>query len=418
MPPAKILAAIAVFFALVCGGNNSNTATPKFAEATEILDSYRALGEHRSGTAVDAATSGWLVDELQARGIDAVVQDWPLALFQLRDSYLEIEDRRIDAFPFWYPIATGAAGLAAPLVMADGATDDSMNGAIALFRLPPGKFEVHYDAAPDLRLAATQGALAAVIIIDHPAKAVSAQNAVGPNHQIALPLPALIAAEKDAEQLLALAARRADARLIVDGHSQRANAANVIARIERGAKHWIVISTPISGWFEATNERGPGIALWLQLAEWASMSGLQSNVLFVGLSGHELDQMGMEALINSGELPNPDTVAMWLHLGSGIAVENPLLSVVSSVSELNNIVDQTLLANTAMTYWPEEKMPTGSEQYRAMQLGYPVVGLFGAGPTIHTRLDQAPRIDVIEYDRVYGALQQLVQRQITKATRQ
>jgi len=285
-------------------------------------------------------------------------------------------------------------------------------GSIALFRLPPGQFEVHHDVAPVLRVAAAEGALAAVIILDHPIKAVSAQNANRPYHQQPLPIPALIASEADAEELILLADKKQIVRLIIEGEDQQTRAMNVIGKIDRGAGQWVVISTPISGWFEATNERGPGIAMWLQLAQWAIYSDLDANFLFTGLSGHELGKMGMEALVDSGELPVPETVTLWLHLGSGIAVETPLLSAVSSVTALSNIVQKILSSHTVMAYWPEDRMPKGSEQYRALQLGYPVTGLFAAGPNIHTRHDQEPRIDQVEYNKVFSALQELIRRQL------
>jgi len=47
-----------------------------------------------------------------------------------------------------------------------------------------------------------------------------------------------------------------------------------------------------------------------------------------------------------------------------------------------------------------------------MQLGYPVAGLFGANPNIHTRMDQAAHLNETEYNRVYSALQELIRRQV------
>jgi len=416
----KTLAMTTLICTIVCGCNMVNEPVPAIAvtsesttiEAVEILDHYRSLGKHRSGSHTDKATSVWLQSELQTRGISADLQEWPLDVFELVKSSIEASDRVFETFPFWYPVATGPKGIEAPLAIADGAEEGALTDSIAVFRLPPGQFEVHYDVAPVLQDAADKGALAAVIILDHPIKAVSAQNANRPYHQQSLPIPALIASEADAEELLTLATNKKSVHLIIDGENQQTRAMNVIGEIDRGADQWVVISTPISGWFEATNERGPGIAMWLQLAQWAKHSDLDANFLFTALSGHELGKMGMEALVDSGELPTPDSVALWLHLGSGIAVKTPLISAVSSVTTLSDIVHDTLISNTAMMYLPEDKMPKASEQYRALQLGYPVVGLFGAGPNIHTRHDQKPRIDDAEYNKVFSALQELIRRQL------
>jgi hypothetical protein len=397
---------------LDAGGGPVESEPPEWAG---IMRHYQSLGEHRSGTATDRETGIWLRSELQARGLIAEIREWPLRLFQLKESRIESEIGRFDAFPFWYPQATGAGGMEAPLVKADETRNEKLVGSIALFRLPPGQFEFHYHVTPILQQAAASGAKAAVVIIDHPLKAVSAQNAAKPHSQETLPLPAVIAAEADASNLLALAAGQAVVRLVIEGIDVSGMAANVIGRMDRQADQWVVVSTPISGWFEVTNERGPGIALWLQLAHWVVQENLDANFLFAGLSGHELGKLGMDALVKSGALPKPEKVALWLHLGSGIAVETPLLSAVSSTTALSETVGNTLIGPTAMTYWPEEKMPRGSEQYLALKLGYPVVGLFGAGPAIHTRLDQAVRVDGVEFGRVFRGLQELIRHQIAVA---
>jgi len=422
MKQVKTLTMATLICTFVCACNNTDepeptvvaAPVPAIVEATRILDHYHSLGEHRSGTQTDQATSRWLQSELQTRGINAELQKWPLDVFELRKSNLAASGKVFETFPFWYPVTTDPDGIEAPLVIADDAKEGVLTGSIALYRLPPGQIEVHYDVSPVLQDAADKGALAAVIILDHPIKAVSAQNTNSPYHQLPLPIPALIASEADAEELLLLAAEKEPTRLIIDGETRQTKAMNVVGRVDRGADQWIVISTPISGWFGATNERGPGIAMWLQLAQWAVHTDLEANFLFTGLSGHELSKMGMEALVDSGQLPAPDSVALWLHLGSGIAVQTPLISAVSSVTTLSKTINETLISNTAMAYWPEDKMPKASEQYRALQLGYPVAGLFGADPNIHTRHDQEPRINDIEYNKILSALQELIQRQLVE----
>ncbi len=399
---------------LACSKSETKSSLPANgvapAQLTGLLQHYQGLGEHRSGTATDQATAHWLLSELTNRGIEAKLQAWPLNVFNLKESQLRTDSESFSNFPFWYPLATGPAGIRAPLVLTDSAENGDLAGAIALIRLPPDQFEFHYDVAPILQSAVDKGALAAVMIMNHPIKAVSAQNTNRPWHQQALPLPALIASEADAESLLSLAVNKTDVRLIIDGDSRPGEAMNVIGKIDRGSDRWLIISTPVSGWFEVTNERGPGIALWLQLAEWLTVTKPDTNVLLTALSGHELAGMGMQALVDSDELPGPDSVDLWLHLGSGIAVKTPLLSAVSSVNALGDLVQQTLTADTTMQYWPEEKTPKGSEQYLALQLGYPIVGLFGADPAIHSRLDQEPRVDETEYNRVFSALQELIRR--------
>lgn len=384
-------------------------------QTEQTLRHYQSLGEHRSGTEADLATAQWLYTELQENALLTELQGWPLQLFELLKSEIQAEGETLDAFPFWYPNPTGRGGIKGPLVNVSDSVDAAFENSIALYRLPSGQFKFHFDIAALASELAANGAKAAIVVLDHPTKAISAQNANKPHHQEPLPLPALIASESNAEKLLELASNRSLVRVVIDGISRTGIAHNVLGWLDGGMNRWIVISTPISGWFEVSNERGPGIALWLQLARWAASEQIEANFLFAGLSGHELGKMGMDALVNSARLPAPSDVCLWLHLGSGIAVQTPLLAAVSSTTELEESTRSALVGPTSMSYWPKQKMPKGSEQYLAMKLGYPVVGLFGADPAIHTRLDQAPRLDQAEYQRVLTALQQLIRQQLVSS---
>ena len=58
-------------------------------------------------------------------------------------------------------------------------------------------------------------------------------------------------------------------------------------------------------------------------------------------------------------------------------------------------------------------MPKGSEQFLALEQGYPVVGLFGADPAIHTRQDRSAEINETEFRSLLGALQKLVRSRIS-----
>jgi hypothetical protein len=132
------------------------------------------------------------------------------------------------------------------------------------------------------------------------------------------PVPVGLAAPRDQAVLEAAAREGLEVSFIMNGrHETEALARNVVGRLDRGGL-FVVVSTPQSGWFRCAAERGPGIALFLGLARWASKVQSRASLLFVSTSGHEIGGVGMERFLS--ELAPPvDNVRCWVHLGAGIA---------------------------------------------------------------------------------------------------
>jgi len=290
------------------------------ARLYEDVISYYNLGEHRTASDVDLRTSRWLADQLRAAGLQATVQTFGLRQFFIRLSRLSIGDNPLRCFPLWYPRSTGANPIDATLVVPDKKTGrQPLAGKIAVVKFP-------FDAGPAItegsvhaeiiQAAAKAGALAVVAITEGATKEIIALNS--PAGSEPWPVPVVLAGERDAPVLVAAAASGKRASLLLEGFDdQNAAARNVVARLDRG-KDLIVVSTPQSGWFRCAAERGPGIALFLGLARWASRRPAGSSFLFVSTSGHELGGLGMRAFLK--ELaPARGRVVCWLHLGAGIA---------------------------------------------------------------------------------------------------
>jgi hypothetical protein len=129
------------------------------------------------------------------------------------------------------------------------------------------------------------------------------------------PVPVVLVGQRDETVLTAAARSNIKASLLLEGEDESAAIAkNVVARMDHG-KDLIVVSTPQSGWFRCAGERGPGIAMFLGLARWASKRPSGPSFLFVSTSGHELGGLGMLAFLK--ELaPPPEQVLGWIHLGA------------------------------------------------------------------------------------------------------
>jgi hypothetical protein len=279
---------------------------------------YYGFGVHRTAHPGDRRTSEWLAERFRGLGLQTSVQTWPLRQFFLDEASIEDVQGRIHAFPIWLPRATGTLGLRARLTLVDGSTPAAgLSGTIAW--LQPGAAGGPTRQALERR-ALDAGAVAIVFATGDRAGTglLVAENAVRQYVDVERPVPTLTFGQADAARLRTSVGREVTLRLT--GRMDETTAANVMGRlIRRADADWIVVSTPSSGWFTCAGERGPGVAMLLALAEWASAGRGNLNYLFVANSGHELDYLGARLLHDAHLAPPPEKTRAWLHLGASIA---------------------------------------------------------------------------------------------------
>ena len=109
------------------------------------------------------------------------------------------------------------------------------------------------------------------------------QKGQGPEYyQTPLPLPAVVVAGDDETQLTEAASAGKKASIKITGVSKKnVTAYNVVGTLKRGDQ-WVIITTPSSGWFQCSGERGPGVALFLGLARWAAKTDSKYQLHFRG----------------------------------------------------------------------------------------------------------------------------------------
>jgi len=296
-------------------------ANPLSGEAlyNDVID-YFNMGDHRAATEVDLRTSDWIARELRAAGLTVSFQPFRFRQFFVRRVSLGIAGRNHQCFPLWYPRSAGSAPVQAKLVeFQPNANAASIRGRIALVRFPFDPRTSVFKGSGHAEViegAARAGALAVVAITEGVTGEVIALNS--PEDAFPWPVPVLIVGARDQQTLIEAARSNAQAAFLLDGRDDSAaEAKNVMGRIA-GEKGLIVISTPQSGWFRCAGERGPGIALFLALARWATRRQSRPAYLFVSTSAHELGGQGMTHFQDRLAPPVKDVTA-WLHLGAGIA---------------------------------------------------------------------------------------------------
>ncbi|HVY80361.1 MAG TPA: hypothetical protein VG994_05210 [Steroidobacteraceae bacterium] len=287
------------------------------------LEKYVGFGNKQAGGEGDNACGNWLAAELESMGFKIERQEIAAPFFEPARSELLCGDAKAPLWPQPIVVQTAPDGTTGPLVRIDrtGHAEASLDGAIALLDLPFGRWSTAL-AKPirePIAAAFAARAKAVIVITNGPTGKIIALNADGRAPMFAGPV-ALLAPE-NAEPFLAAAMRRAPATMIVRGKGGRRPAFNFVGRIDRGKPRWWVISTPRSGWYGCAGERGPGIAVWLWLARWASRSVQSRNLAFVCNTGHEYEYLGASEALKTFT-PKPADTQFWLHLGANVAARD------------------------------------------------------------------------------------------------
>jgi hypothetical protein len=279
------------------------------------VERYAALGIHRYGYDGDSHTTSWIARALTDVGYATSFQPFTLKRQYFLDAaHIEIANKVIDALPLWWISPThGSFSLAAPFVVTGDAA-----GKLVWVKLPFDRQAYLNDThRAAIAAAATRAPTAIIVTIDNPADEIFAYNVT--QEDPPWPVPVIVVAAKHRD-LLAAAEQRGDkVSITVNGrYGDNVTSRNVVARLDRGAKRTIVVSTPLTGWFVSTCERGPGIANFLALARWAVAQRFDVNFVFVGTTGHEIGHGGMEVFLGDGA-PPPEATLAWIHFGASNA---------------------------------------------------------------------------------------------------
>lgn len=392
------------------------------------LEKYIGFGSKQAGGAGDIACGTWLAAELEGLGFKVERQEITTPFFESTRCELLCDDTRAPLWPQAIVIETGPDGITGPLVRIDsaGRAEAALEGAVALVDLPFGRWSsaLTKPIREPIASAFAAGARAAVVITNGPTGKIIALNADGRAPMFAGPV-ALLAPE-NAEPFLAAAMRRAPATMTVRGNGGRRPTFNLVGRIDRGKPRWLVVSTPRSGWYGCAGERGPGIAVWLWLARWASQAVQRHNLAFVCNTGHEYEYLGASEALKSFT-PKPTETHFWLHLGANVAARDwhdgvgPRRPLPSVDTQRFLSVSPSLLALASQVFagHPGLEAPYANDTLSAGELteivaaGYaPVAGVFGVHRYHHVAADDARCVSAASVASTAAVFQSFVERLI------
>lgn len=363
---------------------------------------YTGLGEHRTGTKGDLATSDWIAQIFSQAGLATRKQPVPFRLFEVAESYLEVGGARLRTDPEYFPVATPPEGIAAPLRrLAEGEPLEALKGKIWLTATEKVSMTVPRALRERAAAAGKAGALGVVIVVASHTGDLLGRGAIPPAGDTDWSsVPIVAAAPKDAPAIEAALASGSPVRLVLTGREDpRANAYNVIGRWQGDSAKTIVVTTPQSGMFRCGGERGGGIALCLGLARWIGARRPKATYFFSTNTGHEQSGRGAQAL-HAELAPKPEEVAAWLHLGSGIGSwdwrKGPdgglerYSGAPGNVRNFGSVPQFVPLLTKAFAHIeglrPQTERFAGELGYYVDQ-GYPAFGFWGANAFHHTVAD-------------------------------
>ncbi len=352
--------------------STTDTLDPQHFMTGELLfndvKTYSELGEHRTAGKADRDTSAWLAQQLEGVGFTTKLAPFRVRQFQFESARLAVNGRPIPCFPLWLPRATGPAPL--HFTIARG----SAKNRVAIVRLPKGGA---MTAAHTAAIRPLIDADAAAIIGVTPSESGELVALNSPANAEPWPVPILLVGP--AEEISLRGA--IEVAISIQGRDEpRAEAFETVGEIGNGTKR-VVVSTPSSGWFHCAGERGPGIAIWLALARWASHRESNVRYTFVASSGHELGEQGMHRFLQS-QAPRPAETGVWLHLGASIAVRGTTRRLMTNRREWMPVLSRNFASIGDLQ--PEMPDTPPGELAQLASLKYPCFGIAGGHPLFHS----------------------------------
>ena len=276
---------------------------------------YASFGSHRFGSPGDRATADWVAGELQAAGLGVEFQPVILGRQYFVDrATAEVDGATVEATPFWWPSEDKSSFRLTAPVMREG----EVAGNILWIELPYDRGAYLGPAhRAAIAQAAARGPKAILLVIGNPGDDRFAYNVT--QEDAPWPVPVMVVAGKARGMFERAMASSAQVTLDVAGRYERNVAGrNVVARFGAVTGPAVVVSTPMTGWYDCVCERGPGIASFLALARIVAAEKLPGNFVFVATAGHEIGHGGMELFLKQGA-PQPQDTLVWVHLGASNA---------------------------------------------------------------------------------------------------
>ncbi len=368
------------------------------------VETYVGFGPHRVGTVGQRKTTRWLNRRLEDMGFTIRIEPFAMQTILNPRATLRFAGETVSAFPQWY-LPLGAIGKTFRAILKP--LNEEAGAPSIRFIAAPIAFVPNWNKALDALAAeaGAKGALALIMAIDIPSGDLFVANQHS-NHP--LPLPVVLVARRDLVRLASQAGQITSLRL--GGKAATVDAENIIAE-KQGIGEQIVISTPLTGWFNCGGERGPGIALWLRMAKLLSAS--PRPVTMLGTGSHEIGHQGIVHHLAKNPMA-PEDVSLWLHFGASLAAtrldeaagfKSPqyLVGLPETEARARSVFGKHLpIFVSGGPQTQGEAGPIIAAGHRSF------IGMSGMFPAFHTAADRGEAIDYVKLEGIAMAAEDLL----------
>ena len=277
-------------------------------ELVEDIRSWDIESQHRTGTDGDLRTSEMLAKRLAESDVSARVIEFPFERRIPMDSFVEVDDVRIDGIPLFDGGETDG-------ILEASLASVGQRGAIGLGHATASGGPHNLNLLTH-RDGNTHRAL--VGIARSETRGIAMLNADSFTQPFGVPV---LIVDGEHEQTLRQSAQdNATAKLHVNFELEQSTATNVEVRLvgKRSDLDPLVVMTPKSSWWTSTAERCGGIAAWLASIRKLATHQPDRDVIFTANTGHELGHVGLEYFLSQNAGLASDA-HVWVHLGANFA---------------------------------------------------------------------------------------------------
>jgi hypothetical protein len=430
--------------AATSAGSPATSAGPLSAGSLmATIDRYASRPNHLSGTAESAAAESEFTGALAAAGLKVCEQAFTFPRFTPTAVGLSVEGTAVPAAaiaPLLYSGATALGGTTAPLfyigetenVETVSFTKTDVENKIVVAKIPYQTNSKALGLDPAIEAAVEDDAAGFVAVTQAVGNYPKWEDTNARNGTGTLPVLSVGKTSGQAVVTAAEAGKTATLTLAAD-HTGLSCDRDVWGELE-GAdpSRRVYVGVPVSSYTPSASEHGTGYAIVVGLARlYASLpkSERPETLVFIGLGGHEIGWLGLQALLASPEGSYLKEADAYIHLGSALgapeAKEEPVGSgtIVTSTAadktgRLHDSENPLLVPGVIEDFKaagaeaPETPPSTasGGEQTNAFAAGIPTASFSGASLFFHTAGDTPSTIDQSILTRQADAFRRVVDR--------